>query len=276
MRASVVVACALGFVACRTADTRPPSEAMPPVVRSTPPSTTPPSATPPAAPSTGTASGANDAATPASDDALEQDLRDIAKDGAFPKRITPLGWTSDGRFVYRFLRCDEDTGGGRGPYCDLDQCVASSTEPELTNAPADRGRSLGECRSILNLDVGSDDARHRIDEDAVRKAAAEHRTSFGALTDGEILPPATLRASSRQGRVFVRATLGARSVERVVFVPYADGHPSTVRDLAIDHAGRSPDGACVVGLGRFTVPTTYEGVPASFPMGFGTVFCDRK
>lgn len=287
MRASCVGACifsfvALSFVACRTSDApRAPSEGPPPVVRSTPPVATSPDGTPSgAAPSgtastgTGTASGANGAAPPASDEALERDLRDIAKDGAFPKRITPLGWTSDGRFVYRSLRCDADVGGGRGPYCDLDQCVASSAESELTNAPADRGRVLGECTSILTLDVGSDEARHRIDEDAVRRAAADHRASLGELSPGETLPPATLRAFSRGGRVFVRAPLGGRSVERLVFVPYADGHPSTVRDLAIDHAGRSPSGACVVGLGRFVVPSTYEGVPASFPLAFGTVFCE--
>jgi len=51
-------------------------------------------------------------------------------------RTTFLTWTVNNDAVFLSLQCDGDLGGGRGPYCELNVCLAKTTNVGSAAAPA--------------------------------------------------------------------------------------------------------------------------------------------
>lgn len=207
---------------------------------------------------------------PAAAETLEEDLGAMGQASSWPVRGTLLGWTADHRVVYRSLICDTDAGGGRGPYCDLDLCVAAA------------GANVDPCVSLASLDLNrGEEVRQELDNLPVVGNATRLLAMIGSLDAGKPLPPSTFRTTVGNGEFAIDRTGPAKRKDRVVVVKYltpeaaeaALDRPQHVSDPKVTAVSVSKDGKCTAVLGQYRFDSHYEALETSNPSVFAKVIC---
>jgi hypothetical protein len=204
---------------------------------------------------------------------LTTDLRVLHDDKQWPVKNTFLGWTADSRPVYRSLVCDQDAGGGRGPWCQLDVCVA---KPYADVEAKSFSSAQADCSSLLNLDLNSDD-RSSIKDADVTRAYTAALAAFGPLEPGSKLANSSVKVVDRKQVVTLsRPVKGAEAKTAAIFEyrKNVDGAPQSTREHEVNEVWISPEGRCTIALGHFVFVSHWEGQQTSKPMPFARVVCD--
>ena len=139
------------------------------------------------------------APTPPAAGTLDADLATIRENKKWFFRESLVGWTADHRVVFRTAVCDEDSGGGRGSYCDIYVCVAKAEDA------ADRDRALsGECTDLVTFEIdetGPKGNRTTVDAAAAHKAETALLGKLGTLSAGTALPAASFKPSTAKKKL---------------------------------------------------------------------------
>jgi hypothetical protein len=205
--------------------------------------------------------------------ALSADLRVLHDEKQWTVKTTFLGWTRESRPVYRALVCDQDEGGGRGPWCQLDLCVAKAYDDaeakSLSTVQAD-------CTSLVNLDLSSDD-RTTVKDSVVTAAYTTALDALGPLEAGARQPNGSVKLVDRKQVVTLSRSMKgapARTVAVFAYQKNLDGAPQSTRDHKVTEVWITPEGRCTVTLGRFTFVSRWEGQQTTRPMPFARLVCD--
>src|ERR1043166_9212025 len=207
---------------------------------------------------------------PAAAEPIETDLGDMSKASSWPVRGTLLGWTADHRMVYRSLICDTNAGGGRGPYCDLELCVATA------------GAGLDACMSLESLDLNhGEEVRQGLDSTVAVDKSRRLLAMGGALDEGKAVATSTFRTTVGKGVFAIERSGPAKGKDRVVVANYltpdaaevAVDRPQHVSEPKVTGVSMSKDGKCVAVLGQYRLDSHYEALETSAPSVFAKVIC---
>lgn len=200
---------------------------------------------------------------------LNRDLAVIRNPKAWLHRSTFLGWTAADRAVVEVITCDADSGGGRGPYCELDLCDVEPSAQSLIVPP---------CKGLWVSNFNSDAERVQLDAETIAMDLAGALTDLLPLHDGRrgSIAEATLQTKTSSQSIDVVLTLrgahGSYLAHHLDLTGMLAPLPSIsgVKVTSVVHAADRP---CTLVLGHATVHGSYEGVPTETPQTLANVVC---
>jgi hypothetical protein len=152
-------------------------------------------------------------------------------------RATLVGWTASNKAVFRWLQCDADVGGGRGAYCELKICQASSVENGPIQSP--------ECKEGISTSLDAHDAL--ASADIVKKITADV-LAFAPSQPGASLPLSDVKLAFKAFDSTIKTK--ANSAPVALFAAQQSEYGAFgVVSAKITAVSESPDHRCVASFG---------------------------
>jgi len=207
---------------------------------------------------------------PITDAALAGDVATIVAKGKLESgaRVTStvfLGWTAKNAAAFRTTICDPDELGARGPWCEIDVCLASPTV----------GETIPPLACSDDVALGPYDTTPPVAADLV-KTLRDHETALAPVAAGKSLAASTVAFAFKPPRVTL--AVPGRAKPLVVFTDTVDDgdRPVGVRSVKLGTVSRSPDAACTAVVGIAIHHGFYEGVGGNIPEPLGIVVCTKR
>jgi hypothetical protein len=186
-------------------------------------------------------------------------------------RVTFLGWTSNNHAAFRNFTCEGKRGGARGPYCEIQICVA---EPTVVGA-----KPAVSC-SGHEIEITPDDNVAKPNKDAIAKM----RSTFLEATRAEIAKvgvagkgTATRTSGVSMNVKKFEATLQTVNTGKPVVVIAASKDEQEraygPTKATVTAVFESPDRDCLAVIGTTTFLSYFEKETIKAPSTFGAVVC---
>lgn len=202
---------------------------------------------------------------------LKRDLAAMEDPKAWLHRATFLGWTAPDHAVMEVVTCDVDSGGGRGPYCDLELCVVEA----LTQDPAEPA-----CTELHSDNLSSSEKRPQLDADAIEHDLADALAALRPLHDGRhgSTSEAALQTKTTSHAIDVVLVLRGKRGSYLVHHIALDGRDPpfpTLGGIRVTDVVHAAEGPCTVVIGSAVLHDYYEAVPTERPLPLAAVVCNE-